>query len=213
MNTHIMSETSAQVIRPPSGREPGKRSPEQGSLRRLFVRACAASALTLSLLLPALAPMTAQAQMRNDALCALNLPGMGCPPAAGQQDSVGGPGTATTAASPSVRLDLNSVISQVIATRPPPPPVGFGCWRVTFNTGWWGARAMHGIGFVSGGLYTGNLRHTSTHLSRGLDTHVNCGADGSCAWDVAYAWAWSGRDASVSVSVLPILAAQAIACS
>ena len=87
----------------------------------------------------------------------------------------------------------------------------FGCWRVRFNAGHFGVQELHGIGFVSGGLYTGHLRHTTIHLSRGFDHNFNCGGDGSCAWDVA-----SGRSRgiphSASVSALPILSAQAIAC-
>ena len=89
----------------------------------------------------------------------------------------------------------------------------FGCWRVRFNAGVHGVRELHGSGFVSGGrYYTGHLRHTSHHLSGSLGGHINCGGDGSCAWVNGSSSCW-GSICSVSVSPLPILSAQAIACS
>lgn len=158
------------------------------------------------------------AKAQQSVLCGIiNTPGMGCAnatTAASSRDSTGAGGggadrvMTVTMVPPPPPPPPNSHPSPP----PPPPPPVTGCWRVTFNTVW-GRRGAHGIGFVSGGQYTGSLRHTSFHLSMGIDSHVNCGGDGSCAWLAVDNHTQFWRIFSASVSALPIRSAQAIACS
>lgn len=167
------------------------------------------------------------AKAQQSVLCGIiNTPGMGCANATTAASSRDSTGAASSGADrvmtvtmvpppppPPVTVTMVPASAPAPVTRPaPPPPPVTGCWRVTFDTVW-GQRGAHGIGFVSGGQYTGSLRHTSFHLSMGIDSHVNCGGDGSCAWLAVdnHTQFWSIF--SASVSALPILSAQAIACS
>lgn len=106
------------------------------------------------------------------------------------------------------------------------PPTGFGCWLVKFDVvssgttsgTTLGTRVLHGRGTVlpGGFAYTGDLRHiTWPVIGNPPSGQSNCTRDyrpGFCTWDHASpSTGWVGN--SVSVSGLPILSAQAIACS
>lgn len=85
---------------------------------------------------------------------------------------------------------------------------GRECYLVTFNAGTYGTRMLMGNGIVSGSFYKGFLLGAPNPYNGRV---VDCGTDGQCAWNSADYIGYGGY-ASVVVSGLPILSAQAVAC-
>jgi len=83
------------------------------------------------------------------------------------------------------------------------------CYLVIFPTASYGTQQLIGTGVVSGSTFSGFLKFTANPQSSGSTSHVTCGASGDCAWNNSDN---TGYVYVVSVSGLPIVSAQAIAC-
>jgi len=85
------------------------------------------------------------------------------------------------------------------------------CYLVIFPTVSYGTQQLIGTGVVSGSTFSGFLKFTANPQTSGSTSRITCGASGDCAWHYGSS-SNSGFYGVVSVSGLPIVSAQAIAC-
>jgi hypothetical protein len=83
------------------------------------------------------------------------------------------------------------------------------CYLVIFNTASYGTNQLIGTGVVSANTFSGFLKFTANPEYSATTRLITCGTSGDCAWSSGSSSSGGGV---VTVSGLPIVSAQAIAC-